>query len=1220
MTGTQDVDRQFVGRSTSRNEEAGDLHAVSLPTLAPVSAAQYEFAVIRGLHSRCRLVVVAALFALAAAAQRLQPHILDGSYISSTWDTSSGLPQNTVNALLETDDGMIWAATFGGVGRFSGREWQPYDIGTLPGLLDARICALAVGASGEMWFGGQSGSVGRIVGDHFEEVASLGGRPVRGIVVGADGAAVCTTAEDVWTVRPGEAPRRRYATPLVGVSWLHAGEGGVVWGGGDGLWRLDEPAPLELTDVACNGCSRVAGGTAWVAADNGLWRIDEDCALTNVWSEGRVRAVLSARDGTTWFAAGSRIFRAAPGHDPVATFDAGEVVTHLVEARDGSIWSGSLGLGLHRLCARELQVLRLPGAMRFYRPLSVCDDGRDGWWVGSEHGLFHGRGRLLEPVPATKGRAVTALLVDGARGVMFGMPDQIAQLAEDGGVGQRWPVPGLVRAIHRVAEHRLFVGTDVGLFQLEDDDTGAVAPVPGAACLSGSPVKLIRPDGDGGLWVAAERGLLRLSASGERQTWLRRGIELPGAEVRAVLRTPGGHDWCVTYGAGLVALPIGSRPSIAEGEGLPDAFLCSAIEVAGRWLIGSNHGPLLLDPAELDSAIGDGPPWVSCRPLIGANGPEGEANGGNQPSVSVRGTLAAMSAIGGVWLIDVAALSPVPPPPVCLAEVVGEARRHLQPDGSVALPAAAERNVVVRLTGPRFDSPDLVRFRWRLEPGGEWSRPGTERTVTFTLPGAGDHAFVAEALGYDRRAHPVPAMLRVVVAPRLWERGWFVAAVVVAGLVAGWSTYRFGSRRGTRRARWLEDVVDERTRALREARAGLEDRVQERTSALQQAMARLEEGHRRGLELEAELSRARRLEGLGLLAGGVAHDFNNLLTAVLGNAELLEHKLRGRAELVELAQRVREAGLRGRDLTRRLLAVASKQVVRPERFDLGALVETLRPTMQQVLGAGVRLELRCATSLPTMRGARSQVEQILVNLCENAREALRGGGRVAVEVDLVGDRLRLVFADDGEGMPPEVRERAFEPFFSTRAFDQAPGLGLATVLGICRQLGGDVGLDSDLGRGTRFEFRFPVAGPEADESEPVQRDGGDAAPDRRLRVLLVEDEVAVRIALRRMIELCGLEVVGEAENGPRALQLVEDPALAFDVVLSDLRMPGLSGAALIEAMRERRPGLPIVLLTGFAWGDDDLDGIRRLGIELLAKPPERGELLATLQRAVEGRA
>ncbi|MEZ6036106.1 MAG: response regulator [Planctomycetota bacterium] len=1175
-----------------------------------------------GLQRAGRFAAAVGLLALAATAQRPRPHILDGRFFATSWDTSSGLPQNTVNALLETADGMIWAATFGGVGRFSGREWQVLDIGTVPGLQDVRTCSMAVGTAGEMWLGGQSGAVGRLVGERFEQLGSLG-RPVRGILVQADGTALCATDDDLWVVQAGVAPRRRYAEPLAGVGWLCNGEGGSVWCGGAGLWRLDATAPLEVAQVACHDYTRAADGFAWVGAENGLWRIGPDCALEHVWNGGRVRAVLADRGGVIWFASGMHVFRGALGSDPVATFDAGEIVDELVLARDGAIWCGSMGNGLHRLSARELKILRLAGKGRFHRPLTVSSDGNGAWWVGSEHGLYHGDKGRLEVLPKTADLAVAALLCEPEGTVLVGLEGQVARFDVEGGIVRRWPLPGLVRAIHRVAGTGvLLVGTDDGLWRLDVDGEGSASIVAGSECLRGSPVKLIVPDGDGGLWVAAESGLLQLPSGDRSPVWMRRGIELPSAEVRAVLRTPAGRDWCVTYGAGLVALPLGSLPGITEREGLPDAFLCSAVAVADRWLIGSNHGPLLVDPSELDTIAPGERAWLSCRPLAGSVGPEGEANGGNQPSAAVSGSTAAMSALGGVWLVEVDGLPPPPPPPVCLAEVVGDARQFLQPDGGMVVPAGAERNFVVRLTGPRFDAPSLVSFRWRLLPDGPWSQPSTERTVTFTVSGPGEHTFVAEALGYQRRAHPVPATIRLLVEPGPWERGWFVGAVLALALSLGWAVFRFGSWRARRRTRQLETVVAARTTELREARDGLERRVGERTAELRQALEQVADEHRRSLELEAQLSRVRRLEGLGLLAGGVAHDFNNLLTAVLGNAELLEHKVGDQGELVDLARRVREAGLRGRDLTRRLLAVASRQVVRAEHLDMAKLLEGLRPAMAQELGDAVELEMRCAPALPAVYAARSQVEQILLNLCENAREALPEGGKVTIEADADGDGLRLVVADDGEGMSAEVQEHAFEPFFTTRSQDQAPGLGLAAVLGITRQLGGSVALDSEPGRGARFEFRFPAAREQAPmpSSRPAPMPPPMSEPPQRLRVLLIDDELAVRVALRRMIQLCGFEIAAEAENGARALQLLEDPGLALDVVLSDVRMPGISGVELIDALRRRRPGLPIVFLTGFAWGGSDLDDLRAHGVELLGKPPERDELLATLRRAAEGGA
>jgi len=379
-------------------------------------------------------------------------------------------------------------------------------------------------------------------------------------------------------------------------------------------------------------------------------------------------------------------------------------------------------------------------------------------------------------------------------------------------------------------------------------------------------------------------------------------------------------------------------------------------------------------------------------------------------------------------------------------------------------------------------------------------------------------------------------------------------------------------------------------------------------------------------ELEARLREAQTMESVGFLAGGVAHDFNNLMTTISGYASLAldavgrDHAIAG--DLQEIARAAERAGV----VTRRLLAFSRRQVHRPERVDLTTLIEALRPSLQQATGDDIRVSL-VSDGQPTLVSLDpSQFEQVLVELAINARDAMPAGGsfRLAWEVAaldrtkaaaLLGDLpagryVCLTVADSGPGMAPEVAARAFEPFTTTKAPGAATGLGLAVAVGIIEQSGGRISLASGA-TGTTVSIVLPWIGDLEGASSGLA--GGPAA-GVAATILVVEDEEAIRNLARRVLEDAGYIVV-TADDGVRGLETAER-LKTLDLLLTDLTMPRLSGEDLAARLTQRRPGLPVLFMSGY--GQDRLaaDHVLDPSIRLLAKPFGIDELLAAVREAL----
>jgi two-component system, cell cycle sensor histidine kinase and response regulator CckA len=363
------------------------------------------------------------------------------------------------------------------------------------------------------------------------------------------------------------------------------------------------------------------------------------------------------------------------------------------------------------------------------------------------------------------------------------------------------------------------------------------------------------------------------------------------------------------------------------------------------------------------------------------------------------------------------------------------------------------------------------------------------------------------------------------------------------------------------------------------------------------------------MELEQRLAQAQRLESVGQLAGGVAHDFNNLLSVILTCVGFAQRELPPDHPVRDDVEEIGRAAERAAALTRQLLMFSRREVVRPEMVDVGALVRDIERLLNRTLSERITLRISIGPDVRPVLVDPAQLEQVLVNLAVNARDAMPGGGTLSIAVSGVEDGVRVTVADDGVGMPPEVRERAFEPFFTTKEAGEGTGLGLATVHGIVTESGGTVEIDSEPGRGTVVTIFLPEAeGPVAPPEEPAvagERAAGGA------RVLVVEDQDPVRRQARRILEAHGYDV-RDAASADEALAAWKP----VDVLVTDVVMPGMSGHELAGRARERNPRLSVVFMSGHTEDVIVRDGVRQGDIAFVQKPFTRDSLLHAVEDAL----
>jgi signal transduction histidine kinase/ActR/RegA family two-component response regulator len=421
--------------------------------------------------------------------------------------------------------------------------------------------------------------------------------------------------------------------------------------------------------------------------------------------------------------------------------------------------------------------------------------------------------------------------------------------------------------------------------------------------------------------------------------------------------------------------------------------------------------------------------------------------------------------------------------------------------------------------------------------------------------------------------------------------------------------------------------------------AELETRLRERTEALASAK-RAEEEARRELEerkraeaalrrTEHQLRQSQKMDAVGQLAGGIAHDFNNLLSVIMSFSSLAAADLPVGDPRREDIEEIYKAGERAAALTKRLLTFSRQQMLEPKVLDLGEVAKGMEMMFRRLLGEDMQLEMCTSPDLFPAFADESQMEQVLMNLVVNARDAMPAGGKLTVEATNMhlsgdytsthlgvtdGDFVMLAVSDTGSGMDRETQARIFEPFFTTKEKGKGTGLGLSTVYGIVKQSGGHIWVYSEPGEGTTFKVYLPKC------SAAIQAEAAAVPVITRLSgsetILVVEDDEQVRVAVRGILRRNGYQVI-ETQRASQAIEICEKQLQKLDLVLTDVVMPEMSGMQLVERLRHTRPDLRVVCMSGYTGEAAVRHGMIESGVAFVQKPLTPEGLLVKVRQVLE---
>jgi two-component system cell cycle sensor histidine kinase/response regulator CckA len=381
--------------------------------------------------------------------------------------------------------------------------------------------------------------------------------------------------------------------------------------------------------------------------------------------------------------------------------------------------------------------------------------------------------------------------------------------------------------------------------------------------------------------------------------------------------------------------------------------------------------------------------------------------------------------------------------------------------------------------------------------------------------------------------------------------------------------------------------------------------------------------------LEKQLRMAQKMEAIGRLSGGIAHDFNNLLGVIIGYSRVLKKSLGPENELSEHAVEIEKAGQRAAAMTKQLLAFSRQQVLTPAILNLNTLVTDMEKMLPRLLGEDIEVSLSLDSELGSVKADQSQIEQVIMNLAVNARDAMPEGGKLKIQTtnahldqsytrahpgSRVGDYVCLSVADTGTGMAPGILSHIFEPFFTTKERGKGTGLGLATVYGIVKQSNGYIWVDSAPGEGASFQIYLPLhVGQSADEQklQPAEKLHGTE------RILLVEDSEPLKKLAQKFLEAAGFQVLSAA-SGEEALEVAARFRGTFDLLLTDVVMPGMNGRALAEQLSPRQPGMRVLYMSGYTDSFIAGHGVLEPGTRLLHKPFTDEVLIRKVREVLDG--
>ncbi|HWZ95510.1 MAG TPA: two-component regulator propeller domain-containing protein [Opitutaceae bacterium] len=1201
----------------------------------------------------------------------------DGRF--TTYTTADGLVNNFVSCLARDADGGIWIGTDQGISRFHEGRFTNYTAKDAPGI--ERVRTLFVDRDGSVWVGTVKGEINHFVGGRFQRPAMAGPLPsweIRAFLRDRAGDLWIGSFNGVFRLHEGKTIRFTPGEGLSAVriySMFEDGEGNI-WAGtevgldrylpGQGVFRNEyKPTPADPVQAICqdhenslwlglrtSGLARVRQGLfksytrsdglldssvsvvlcdrqnrVWLGTGIGLQRLENGkfTALSeqNGLPSRPVEALLKDRTGRLWVGSVSGLYRTSASIDdpawmadpqfvPVPNPDIPNMSARgLFEDRSGAIWISTVGEGLARFRDNRFTTYTTKDGLAHNAVRSLGEDREGNLWLGTRDGLNRFR----------DGTFTTLTTKDGLAGNVTG-------------------------PMYRDRENALWIGTRYGVSRFKDGRFTNLTVKDG---LPTNFVYSFIEDDLGNVWGTYSKGIFRVA---KRQL-----DDCADGRIPAIKATVFGQE----HGLSSTAIPVGYAPTSSRA---PD----------GRLWFALFGGVAVIDPAKVVTNTLPPPVHIERVSI-------------NRQDYALDGVATVPPGRGDLEF-HYTALSFLAPEKVRFKyQLVGYDMGWVDPGSRRAAYYSniAPGKYTFKVIGANNDgvwNEASASFAFQLQPhfyqtrwfyglsalgalmaalGLHYYRTRIMRAHERTLVRVVDER-TKELRGYKehleeqvaertRALHENRELLQAIIDGS--------TAIIYMKDLAGHFLLvnrRFAELCGTTKESLLgktgydvfptavatvfdandckalstaDPVELEETLAFADgARTYLSIKCPLRdATGRPYALCGMSTDMTQVKLMEEQLRQSQKMDAIGRLAGGIAHDFNNLLTAINGYASLALQKLTPASPLYNYLSQILMAGEKAGGLTHQLLAYSRKQVMVPRRWDLNGIASHMEALLRRIVGEDIDFFTILHPGRHDVLVDRGQVEQIILNLAVNARDAMPTGGKLVVEVDNVmldenytalhpeitpGSYVMLAVTDTGEGMTAEVKARLFEPFFTTKEIGKGTGLGLSVVYGIVKQSSAGIDVTSEVGRGTTFRIYFREASNESTPggpAEPVVK----AEPPRGCEtIFLVEDEESVRNFVRDALEANGYKVL-TARNGREALEILGRTDTKVDLVLTDVVMPDLGGLELGDRLRQVSPDLPVVFMSGYAENMILRAGSTKTDERFLSKPVSTSQLISTIR-------
>ena len=1188
------------------------------------------------------IVCVAALCA-ARPASALDPRVHITQFHTVSYQIENGLPQNSVQAVIQSRDGYLWLGTQAGLVRFDGVRFTVFDRASVPEFRRENVRALAEDKAGTLWIATDAGLLSYRNG-RFGWLGTQNGLPsdqVRSLLVDKDGILWIGTTNGVCRLKDGRLlqPAILPGTGDFSAVRIYQSRDGSIWfSSAVGLYqyidgRLERFGVQQgLPDDGVYDVYEDRRGVMWVGTSRGLARIEGRRAVrVPIPADDSVHAIWEDREGSMWLGLERRgIVRLHNGEAEVygkAEGLAGNYVMGFLEDQQGNVWVALFDSGLTCLRQTPFAGFGLREGLPTDDVQAILQTKSGDMWMGTNGaGLARLSGGRVTTFTSKQGLPDDAImtLAEDAAGVLWvGTPRGLCKIVGGRVVGIPDPDRVLqsgIRSLVAAPDGPLWIGTNAGLCALQGGRLLSVSPT-GDAISPAIQAMLI--DRAGALWLAGNRGLTRVK-DGVAKTYTT-ADGLAENYILSLYEDRDGVVWAGTFGGGLSRVKDGIK-SVTAREGLFDnaAFAILEDEFGYLWM-SSNRGIFKVLKADVNDWADGSKTRVRSTGYAVADGLRGtEGNGGSQPA-------AWKMQDGRLWFAGIRGFAIVDARPVAVGGPVARLERmfygrsQIDPVIDTVLPPGSGE-LTFEYTALDYRSPQGIQFRYRLDPfNPDWVEPGERRTAFYTNVPPGSYVFRVSARNKDGSWSEAPATLSFRIRPHYYQASWFYALCGLALLLAGATVYGLRDRAMKARQRTLARLVDERTTELR---AEVEGR--------RQAQARLEREVVERQQVQEELARAMtRAEAAnqakGMFLANMSHEIRTPMNGILGMTELLID--------TPMSDDQREQLGMVRSSAHSLLTVIN-DVLDFSKIDAGRMeLETIsfnvrdfvRETVKpfSTLAADKRLDLRWSVddAVPAVVvGDPGRIRQVVVNLLGNAIKFTESGS-VSLAFREAGRQigstmLSVQVRDTGIGIPPNKIKAVFEPFTqadgsTTRRYG-GTGLGLTITSQIVKLMGGEIKIESEEGKGTVFAFTVKLGLPPAGEpvtagQPPLLQPGLAADATRRLRVLVAEDNAVNQRLIGRLLEKWGHDVTIVA-SGEQAVDATA--RRLFDLVLMDVQMPGMDGFEATQAIRarERATGskLTIIAITAHAM-KGDRERCLDAGMDgYVSKPVEAAELQKTI--------